>query len=246
MPPRLAVVISQTPTRDHRAADIEESLVAELMMAGGLDANIVGPLQRIAPDSTDLLCLAGFTQDIALLSWLSIAEAEAVWAQLRLPGTFVDLAPTELGPSNAGSSATVASPIASPNGSAIKGRRVLYLQLEHDSHPADVCKLLKTRLQNMQIKTVQLLPLQSSSKGTLPVANLTTSSVAPTRSPYQASNSDASATSQQPIAAMPTVSRPAAAVTNLATGQSAEETELDRSRWKDLDKLVDDLDALDL
>ena len=68
MAPRLAVVVSQAPMRDARTADIEESIVAELIMVGGLDATLVGPLERIQPDSTDRLCLGGFTQDLALLS----------------------------------------------------------------------------------------------------------------------------------------------------------------------------------
>ncbi len=42
MAPRLAVVVSQSPTRDTRTADIEESIVAELIMVGGLDATLIG------------------------------------------------------------------------------------------------------------------------------------------------------------------------------------------------------------
>jgi len=156
MAPRLAVVVSQAPHRDARTADIEESIVAELIMVGGLDATLVGPLQRILPDSTDLLCLSGFTQDLALLSWMPTDEAARLWEQLQLTGTVVPM-------SLDGSAASPAL--------MTKGRRVLYIQLTPQSVPSQVCKQLKSRLELLRIQPVSLQLNLQSPKKTLPVAS---------------------------------------------------------------------------
>lgn len=141
MAPRLAVVVSQAPMRDSRIADIEESIVAELIMVGGLDATLVGPLERILPDSTDLLCLSGFTQDIALLSWMPTDEAARHWAGLELSGTVVPM-------SLDGSAAVPVSHIA--------GRRIFYIQLTAQSIPTQICKQLKSRLELLRVQPVSL------------------------------------------------------------------------------------------
>ncbi len=141
MAPRLAVVVSQAPMRDARVADIEESIVAELIMVGGLDATLVGPLERILPDSTDLLCLSGFTQDLALLSWMPTDDAARLWAELKLTGTVV---PMSLDGSAAAPTALIA------------GRRVFYIQLTSQSVPSQVCKQLRARLDLLRVQPVSL------------------------------------------------------------------------------------------
>ncbi len=152
MAPRLAVVVSQAPMRDARVADIEESIVAELIMVGGLDATLVGPLERILPDSTDLLCLSGFTQDIALLSWMSTEEAATHWNALKLAGTVVPM------------SLDGSTPVPS---SQIAGRRVFYIQLTAQSIPSQVCKQLKARLELLRVQPVSLqLKMTSPMKNT--------------------------------------------------------------------------------
>lgn len=163
MAPRLAVVVSQAPMRDARIADIEESIVAELIMVGGLDATLVGPLPRILPDSTDLLCLSGFTQDIALLSWMPDDEAAKLWKDLKLSGTVV--------PMSLDGSAAVSS-------SNITGRRVFYIQLTAQSVPTQVCKQLKARLELLRVQPVSLqLNMKSPMKG-LPVTKPKAANVA--------------------------------------------------------------------
>jgi hypothetical protein len=144
--------------RDARVADIEESIVAELIMVGGLDATLVGPLERILPDSTDLLCLSGFTQDLALLSWMPTDDAARLWAELQLTGTVV--------PMSLDGSAPVPS-------SQIAGRRVFYIQLTAQSIPTQVCMQLKARLELLRVQPVSLqLNLKSPMKS-LPVATPT-------------------------------------------------------------------------
>jgi hypothetical protein len=142
--------------RDARCADIEESIVAELIMVGGLDATLVGPLQRILPDSTDLLCLSGFTQDLALLSWMPTDEVAKLWADLKLTGTIVAM-------SLDGSASTP--------GQASQGRRVFYIQLTPQSVPAQVCRQLKSRLDLLRVQPVSLQLNLNLPKKSLPVAN---------------------------------------------------------------------------
>ncbi len=86
MPTRLTVVIAQSAVRSSRATEAEETLLTELMMTAGLDATLVGSLESIQADSTDYLCLSGFTQSLALVSTLSFEAASAQWQRLQLPG----------------------------------------------------------------------------------------------------------------------------------------------------------------
>jgi hypothetical protein len=84
--PRLTVIICQSPVRDSHSMDVEEALLAELMMTPGLDATLVGALENIAAESTDCLCLSSFSQSLALLSWASEAEVRRHWQRLELSG----------------------------------------------------------------------------------------------------------------------------------------------------------------
>lgn len=235
MAPRLAVVVSQSPTRDARTADIEESIVAELIMVGGLDATLVGPLERIEADSTDQLCLSGFTQDLALLSWMSADEAARHWQTLQLGGTIV--------PMSLDGSAEI--------GSGERGvRRVFYIQLKSDSQAKQVCQQLKARLDLMRVKPVSLqLTLKSPTKA--PVAS---PAAIPSHSPNESalnhtdSKVAVNATNNTPspspaIAKSPQANddrAPHAAKNSQALHDSGDE------EWMELDRLVDDLDALDL
>ncbi len=224
MAPRLAVVVSQAPMRDARIADIEESIVAELIMVGGLDATLVGALERILPDSTDLLCLSGFTQDLALLSWMPANEASRIWAGLQLSGTVV--------PMSLDGSAEV------PN-SQMRGRRVFYIQLTAQSVPKQVCKQLRARLELLRIQPVSLQMNMKSPMKSLPVANPKTAIDAPTQ-PLET-------TAMSPFVTPPSTAngREARASTSPPALSTATNASAD-SQWKNLDQLVDELDLLDL
>jgi hypothetical protein len=91
VPTRLTVIISQSASRDSRAADAEETLLAELMMASGLDATLIGPLEHIAPESTDFLCLNSFNHSLALVSWLSAEQVASECQRLQLASQVVAL-----------------------------------------------------------------------------------------------------------------------------------------------------------
>lgn len=239
MAPRLAVVVSQAPMRDARTADIEESIVAELIMVGGLDATLVGPLEHIQPDSTDRLCLSGFTQNLALLSWMPAAEAGRLWQELELAGTVVPL--------SLDGSAGVS------NGS-LPGRRIFYIQLTAESVPKQVCKQLQLRLELMRVQPVSLQlnlssPIKTSPKtGTADAGNSLPSSALPARGkPLDFISNNATPVIPNP---MPDSGSNSGA-NSLGAGMSPLRAGGDEAggadgEWKNLDRLVDDLDALDL
>ncbi|MCA9132465.1 MAG: hypothetical protein KDA45_04900 [Planctomycetales bacterium] len=95
---RLTVIISQSSQRDRRAAEAEESLLAELLMAPGLDATLVGCLEQMEPESTDHLCLSGFTNSVALVSWLTAEQVAMHWQRLQLGGQVIGATQAEAAP----------------------------------------------------------------------------------------------------------------------------------------------------
>jgi hypothetical protein len=219
---RLPVIITQSESRDQRASDIEESLVAELIMADGLDATLVGPLVRLLPDSTDMLCLKGFTHDLALLGWMPIEQADAWWRANGMTGVFVPLQ---------GAGATSASGKLT-NGAPQLGRRIAYLQLEYTSDPGCICDSLRARLHDMRIKPIPIqlaMPKTGSPTGVVPLPVVPSSSATPAVKRNQRT------TVENTIVASATPS------VGKASSQAADDDE-----WPQLDRLVDDLDALDL
>lgn len=224
MAPRLAVVVSQAPMRDARTADIEESIVAELIMVGGLDATLVGPLERIQSDSTDRLCLEGFTQDLALLSWMSVDEAAKCWSVLGLAGTVVPL-------SLDGTAVTGDVAMRGP----ATGRRVFYIQLTSASEPRQVCKQLRSRLDLMRVQPVAIqLSLSAPTKNTAAVKP--SQAASPVQPVVRDGNSNGPKTSKVDSHA---VVQPSSQGHSDSRGSTDED-------WKSLDSLVDQLDALDL
>ncbi len=235
MAPRLAVVVSQAPQRDARMADIEESIVAERIMAGGLDATLVGPLERIQAESTDRLCLSGFTQDLALLSWMSAAEAAKWWSALGLGGTVV---PISLDGS------AVVSDIANPR------RRIFYIQLSTSSVPKQVCDQLRARLDLMRVQPVSLqmnltAPKKSSSVAK-PVVPLALTPVVAAEQDPAISNLDVTGerVTGDSVAQSPALKPQSAA--SVGGDRKLEADSDSEAEWKSLDSLVDELDALDL
>lgn len=238
MAPRLAVVVSQAPMRDARTADIEESIVAELIMVGGLDATLVGPLERIQPDSTDRLCLSGFTQDLALLSWMPAEEAARWWQELELSGTVVPLSLDGSAGFGQGS---------------VAGRRVFYIQLTADSIPSQVCKQLKSRLDLMRVQPVSLqLSMKSPSKA-LPIATPSNAATSNAATAVMPPASGLPSSGALPTASLqtgsPQATEDASGLVSAGVGRAiiaANEGLAADDEWKNLDQLVDDLDELDL
>jgi NAD-dependent dihydropyrimidine dehydrogenase PreA subunit len=70
MAKRLTVVLSQGQSLNPAKRKLEEDIVAQLVMAGGVDVTVVPHLYDLAPDGTGMLCLSGIGGDLAVLSWL--------------------------------------------------------------------------------------------------------------------------------------------------------------------------------
>lgn len=88
---RLTVIVSQSLARDSHTANIEQELVAKLMMAAGLDATLIGPLERVEPESTDFLCLNSFQHSVAVATWLTAEGVAEHWRRLGLGGTIREI-----------------------------------------------------------------------------------------------------------------------------------------------------------
>ena len=86
MATRLTVIVSQAASRDSAVADLEETLVGELLMSDGIDANLVGPLEHMQAESTDCLCISGYRGSVAVLSWLETEQLAEAWQRLGLGG----------------------------------------------------------------------------------------------------------------------------------------------------------------
>lgn len=219
MAKRLTVIISQSSMRHSQAADAEERLLTELMMAAGMDATLVGPLDTVQIDSTDYLCLsASRNQTLAVVTSLSFEQLAEQWERLQLGGQVVRMGQT----------------------GRVGQRRVIYFPLSSDT--AATLEELRQLLVDQAVKTVDvIMPLgkiNQVSPGDVPLARSSARAAA-----GKSSGSDAAPASpapslpgppQQPLPSQLPVSR-----------HSQAQAEPDEE-WPDLDRLVDDLDALDL
>ncbi len=135
---RLTVVVTQTANRSPSITDLEETLVTELIMTPGMDATMVGPLERIQPEDTDFLCISSFNYSFVLLSWLDTEIVAAQWQRLGLGGDVVALENEE---SVSGSDAT---------------KKILHWKMTESSHVAKIVAELKQLLNARQTKVVPL------------------------------------------------------------------------------------------
>ncbi|MEM9941516.1 MAG: ferredoxin family protein [Planctomycetota bacterium] len=77
MAKRLSVVISQSPSKNPGKRNLEEDIVAGLIMENGIDVTIVPNLYDIKPDSTGMLALQQIKGHMVVISWLF--ERAAHW-----------------------------------------------------------------------------------------------------------------------------------------------------------------------
>jgi hypothetical protein len=214
---RLTVVISQSAAGQAHYTEIEEALLAELMMTAGLDATLVGSLERVQADSTDYLCLSGFAQSIALVSALPAEAVAQHWKRLALPGQIL--------------------PIAQEQSSS--ERRVYYLPLGLGVLP--IVEQLKQLLADRNVRTVGLsLPLVSKSGAVMGVSpsNVAGGEVTESTTIKQ------SPVGGGPIGGSDTV--PVENSGADLRGAPTLQPESYDLEWPNLDQLVDDFDALDL
>ncbi|HTN75343.1 MAG TPA: ferredoxin family protein [Pirellulaceae bacterium] len=70
MAKRLTVVLSQGQSQNPAKRDLEESIVAALIMESGIDVVVIPHLYDLTPDSTGMLALSSVSGHMVVLSWL--------------------------------------------------------------------------------------------------------------------------------------------------------------------------------
>lgn len=81
MATRIPVVLSQAAIAGPDARQLEEDLVAELMIEQGVDISVIPDLLQLRDGSTGLVCLQGIKGDWILLTWLDADKASQVLEQ---------------------------------------------------------------------------------------------------------------------------------------------------------------------
>ena len=74
---RIAVVVSQGQSNNPVKRDIEEEIVAALMMEPGIDVTVIPHLYDLKSDGTGMVALSGIAGNMIILSWLY--ERAARW-----------------------------------------------------------------------------------------------------------------------------------------------------------------------
>jgi hypothetical protein len=213
---RIPIVLSQPLQRNAAAIDLIENIVAAAILVPGLDANLVGDIDAIELGSTDYLCLQGHSRDLVLASFLDLPNAKAAWERLKLSGRFIDFSASEQ---------AIRAALRNPE----SGRKVYYFQLTFNDCVTvllDQCqKLLDS--QRISLVSIQLAPSR-------PKPNIRPNSQPQSNALPLQSNSQP-ATSSAPVASTPRREH-----VNEATQDRGDED------WTALDKLVDDLDAMNI
>ncbi len=70
MAQRISVVLSQGQSNNPVKRQLEETIVAELIMTSGIDMLVIPHLYDLSPDSSAMLALQGLSGNFVLLSWL--------------------------------------------------------------------------------------------------------------------------------------------------------------------------------
>ncbi|MGN6546676.1 MAG: hypothetical protein ACTHK7_16600 [Aureliella sp.] len=235
---RLPVILSQPARRDASTTDLVETLVAAALLVPGLDANLIGDIHTLEPGSTDHVCLLGHTRDVVLASFLELSEARAAWQRLGQGGHFVDLSQEE-------------AEVRASLRTAASARKVFYYQLTI-GQPVE--RLLERCRQLLAAQQVSLVSIQLGGSGANGSAAADGRPMMPLAT--QVTHADRATASQPGAAARPVSGMQAASQAQPAPraepasgsdwGQAVSAGLDDSAEWSALDKLVDDLDAMDL
>ncbi len=137
----MVIVLSQTeiPSTNHR--DLEEELVAILLMKDGLEVSIIGDIRTITPESTDALCLEGIRGDMLFVSWYPPKEAGELLNDAGIVGRFDDSPPPAV------------LPIAAPGHYDPLQRRIECLDLSQFDRPIDARRVILKSLAEIKKAT---------------------------------------------------------------------------------------------
>src|SRR2546423_6864037 len=87
MPKRIAVVVSQGQSANPAKRQLEEDIVAGLLMEPGIDVVIIPHLYDLSPDGTGMLALRGIMGNMIILSWLYERGARWTLDRFGIRGT---------------------------------------------------------------------------------------------------------------------------------------------------------------
>lgn len=227
---RLPLIVSQPARRDAEAIDLIETIVAAALLVPGLDANLIGDIGSFELGGTDHLCLQGHTRELVLASFLEQADAQAAWHRLGQGGHFVDLGSSE-------------QELRSSLQAAGGRRRVFYFQLRLGQPASALLDRAEKLLAAQQLSLVGI----SLGRAATPAASLpVVGSIGP-KTPPPVGRDPGGRVPPARSAGLPVVaaqtSQPDAPAANASSQVTAEE---DQRQWSELDKLVDDLGAMDL
>jgi len=145
---RLNVILIEPATAGGAARRLAETMVGELIGRPGIDLALVGPLDRLAPDSTDRLTLDGITGDACVLDWQPAAAIHSALQAVGFLGRRTphphDLAASGDDPASGdllGSSST---------------RRIYTYDLNRFTDAADICQALAELRAGKQVRTFSL------------------------------------------------------------------------------------------
>ena len=88
MAKRIAVVLSQSPRQDPARRDLEETLVAQLLMEDNLEVTIIPHLEHLDAEATGLLYLEGVSGDMILLGPQHPLDMHRQLAERNVHGRF--------------------------------------------------------------------------------------------------------------------------------------------------------------
>ena len=232
---RLPLVLSQPARREATAVELIENIVAAALLLPKLDANLVGDISSIEPGGTDHLCLQGHTRDLILASFLDLEQAQVHWLRLGQGGQFIDCQQS--------------SALIRQAASQADQRRVFYFQLKTNLR---IATLLDQCQELVSAQAVQLVSIQLGS-GTTPRSS--------------SGNNNSGSSNSLPIVSKPSIPKPnnvgmpsglplaspAAPSTTPASpmvhnsSSRAQPAHVDDDEdWSSIDKLVDELDAMDI
>lgn len=134
----------QSAERDGRMSNYEEQLLTRVMLENNLDAVFVGPLEQMAVDGTDALCLSKIPANSIVLGWL---PPEAVALYLERLGLPWNVREKQSGKSPA----------------------VRYFQIRTDQPIDELMSSLLQILRNISIKTLQIAMPTATSRASMPI-----------------------------------------------------------------------------
>jgi hypothetical protein len=170
MAKRLTVVVSQGQSANPAKRQLEEDIVAALLLERGVEVTVIPHLYDLPPDGTGMLCLRGIAGDMVVLSWLYPRAAHWILARNHIQGQagrtlLVDEEAQDASEQeeDGGHAAGEATPeveqasAAHANGAALPSRKIYCLDLRVRSRAADFVQEIKRIMAESSVQTVDLL-----------------------------------------------------------------------------------------